>query len=103
VCGRLPRHRSRLAVAVALAAVVALVGVLARPSPPSLSTLVTGDAALAARARPLLPGALDRVSIAVVDGSAVTYAGLGADEHTLALLLNQASPDRLQLDNLLSQ
>ena len=44
--------------------------------------MVTGDAALAARARPLLPGALDRVSIAVVDGSTVTYAGFGADEHT---------------------
>ena len=78
----LPRHRSGLAVAVALAAAVALVGVLARPSPPSLSTLVTGDATLAARARPLLPGALDRVSVAVVDGAAVTYAGFGADEHT---------------------
>jgi len=58
------------------------VGVLARPSPPSLSTTVTGDAELAARARPLLPGALDRVSIAVVDGPAVTYAHFGADEHT---------------------
>src|SRR3712207_71288 len=40
------------------------------------------NAALAARARPLLPGALDRVSIAVVDGATVTYAGFGADEHT---------------------
>jgi CubicO group peptidase (beta-lactamase class C family) len=29
-----------------------------------------------------LPKALDRVSIAVVDGSAVTYANFGADEHT---------------------
>ena len=78
-----PRHRGRLAVALALAAIVALLGVLARPSPPSLSTVVTGDTELAARARPLLPGALDRVSIAVVDGSAVTYAGFGADEHGL--------------------
>src|SRR5919202_4678473 len=78
----LPRHRSRPAVAVALAAVVALLGVLARPSPPSLSTQVTGDATLAARARPLLPGALDRVSLAVVDGATVTHAGFGADEHT---------------------
>jgi CubicO group peptidase (beta-lactamase class C family) len=43
---------------------------------------VTGNAALAARARPLLPGALDRVSVAVVDGATVTYAGFGADEHT---------------------
>jgi CubicO group peptidase (beta-lactamase class C family) len=56
--------------------------VLARPSPPSLSTVLTGDAALAARARPLLHGALGHVSIAVVDGSTVTYAHFGANEHT---------------------
>jgi CubicO group peptidase (beta-lactamase class C family) len=68
--------------ALALATVVALLGVLARPSPPALSTRVTGDAALAARARPLLHGALDHVSIAVVDGSTVTYAHFGANEHT---------------------
>ena len=43
-----PRHRGRLAVALALAAIVALLGVLARPSPPSLSTVVTGDTELAA-------------------------------------------------------
>src|ERR1051325_9013387 len=55
---------------------------LARPSPPSLSTSVTGDAALAAHARPLLHGALDHVSIAVIDGSTVTYAHFGANEHT---------------------
>ena len=76
------QRRQRSVVALALAALVALLGVLARPSPPSLSTLVTGDAALAARARPLLAGALDRVSIAVVDGSTVTYAGFGANEYT---------------------
>jgi CubicO group peptidase (beta-lactamase class C family) len=76
------QHRRRAVVALALAAIVALLGVLARPSPPSLSTVVTGDAALAARARPLLQGALDRVSIAVVDGSTITYAHFGADEHT---------------------
>ena len=75
-------RRQRSVVALALAAIVALLGVLARPSPPALSTLVTGDAALAARARPLLHGALDRVSIAVVDGSTTTYAGFGANEHT---------------------
>jgi CubicO group peptidase (beta-lactamase class C family) len=69
-------------VALVLAAIIALLGVLARPSPPSLSTRVAGDAALAARARPLLPGALDRVSIAVVEGSTVTYAHFGANEHT---------------------
>ena len=77
-----PHDRGRTAVALALAAIVALLGVLARPSPPALSPLVTGDAALAARARPLLHGALDRVSIAVVDGTTVTYAGFGANEHT---------------------
>ena len=32
--------------------------------------------------RPRLPGALDRVSIAVVDGSSITYASFGANEHT---------------------
>jgi CubicO group peptidase (beta-lactamase class C family) len=71
-----------VAVALALAAAVVLVGVLARPSPPALSAQVTGDAALAARARPLLPGALDRVSIGVVDGPSTTYTSFGADEHT---------------------
>jgi hypothetical protein len=77
-----PQHRTRTVVALALAALVVLLGVLAQPSPPSLSTLVTGNAALAARAQPLLAGALDHVSIAVVDGSTTTYAGFGADEHT---------------------
>ena len=68
--------------ALGLGAIVAVVGALSRPSPPSLSTQVTGDAELAARARPLLSGALDRVSIAVVDGPTTTYASFGADEHT---------------------
>lgn len=76
------QRRQRIGVALALAALVALLGVLARPSPPSLSTMVTGDVVLAARSRPLLAGALDHVSIAVVDGSTTTYAGFGADEHT---------------------
>jgi CubicO group peptidase (beta-lactamase class C family) len=79
---KLLQYRRRRVVALALAATVALLGVLARPSPPSLSLAVTGDAVLAARARPLLHGALDRVSIAVIDGSSVTYAHFGADEHT---------------------
>jgi len=61
---------------------VALPSVLNRPSPPSLSTLVTGDATLAAQVRPHLSGALDRVSIAVIDGATVTYAHFGANEHT---------------------
>lgn len=69
-------------IAFALAALVALPGVLTRPSPPTLSTLVTGNAALAERARPFLHGAIDHVSIAVIDGATVTYAHFGANEHT---------------------
>ncbi len=69
-------------IALALGLSVALLGLLARPAPPTLSTMVTGNAELAARARALLPGALDRVSIAVVDGATITYAHFGADEHT---------------------
>src|ERR1700704_3598079 len=71
-----------LGLAAALAAIVAMAGALSRPSPPSLSTTVTGDADLAARARPLLSGALDRVSIAVLDGTTVTYANFGAKQGT---------------------
>lgn len=77
-----PRAVGRSAVALVLAAIIVLLGVLARPSPPSLSTAVTGDAALAARALPLLHGARDHVSIAVIDGPTVTYAHFSADEHT---------------------
>ena len=76
-------RRATVAVAVMLAASVALIGVLARPHPPSLSTDVTGDLALAARARPHLAGALDRVSIATVDGTTVTYAHFGANGDTV--------------------
>jgi CubicO group peptidase (beta-lactamase class C family) len=72
-----------LGLALTLAASLILLGsAFTRPSPPSLSTTVTGSADLAARARPLLAGALDRVSIAVVDGSTVTYASFGANEET---------------------
>lgn len=78
----LAQQRRRTLVAFALAALVALPGVLARPNPPALSTRVTGNAALAERARPFLHGALDRVSIAVIDGTTVTYAHFGANEHT---------------------
>jgi hypothetical protein len=66
------RRRGVIAVAVVLATSVALFGVLVRPQPPPLSTTVTGDAALAARALPQLSAALDRVSIAVIDGATVT-------------------------------
>ncbi len=76
-----PQRRVRIVVALALATCVALLGVLAQPSPPSLSSMVTGDAALAARVRPYLQGPLDRVSIATIDGDTVTYANFGANEH----------------------
>jgi CubicO group peptidase (beta-lactamase class C family)/uncharacterized membrane protein len=72
----------RTGIALALGLFAALIGILVRPTPPTLSTKVTGDAELAARAQALLPGALDRVSIAVVDGAITTYAHFGADEHT---------------------
>ena len=77
-----PRRRSHIVVAVALAAIVALLGVLARPSPPSLSTHVTGDPELAAAVRPHLQGALDRVSVVTIDGDTVTYAHFGANNDT---------------------
>jgi hypothetical protein len=51
---QLPQHRRRTVVALALAAIVALLGVLARPSPRSLSTSVTGDAAQQDAARTLI-------------------------------------------------
>ena len=79
-----PPHRSPrvIALALALAALVALLGMLARPNPPTLSTRVSGDPALAAAARPLLRGALDRASIAVIDGDTVAYAHFGASDDT---------------------
>lgn len=77
-----PPRLSHRIVALTLAAIVALLGVLARPNPPSLSTRVTGDPALAATARPLLRGALDRVSVAIIDGDSVTYVHFGADNDT---------------------
>ncbi|HEY8600697.1 MAG TPA: serine hydrolase domain-containing protein [Thermomicrobiales bacterium] len=73
---------SRALIAIALAVVVALLGTLTMPRPPSLSTNVTGDPQLAARARPLLTGALDRVSVASIEGDKVTYAHFGASETT---------------------
>jgi hypothetical protein len=42
--------RGLLGLAAGLAAIVAMAGALSPPSPPSLSTTVTGDADLAARA-----------------------------------------------------
>jgi len=77
-----PRRRWHFVVALALAAIVALLGVLARPSPPSLSTHVTGDPELAAAVRPHLQGALDRVSVVTIDGDTVTYAHFGANNDT---------------------
>ena len=77
-----PRRRSHIVVALTLATIVVLLGVLARPSPPSLSTQVTGDPALAATVRPNLPGVGDRVSVVTIDGDTVTYAHFGANNDT---------------------
>jgi CubicO group peptidase (beta-lactamase class C family) len=79
----IPRRGPRRLVALGLGALVALLGALAMPHPPALSMTVTGDPALAAAARPLLRGALDRVSIAIIDGDSVTYAHFGADGDTV--------------------
>lgn len=76
-------RRATIAMATLLGLSVALIGTVARPVPPSLSTKVTGDAALAALALPYLDGALDKVSMAVVDGDTVTYANFGADSDTV--------------------
>ncbi len=75
--------RATMVVATVLALGVVLVGTVARPVPPSLSTRVTGDSALAAAALPYLDGALDRVSIAVVDGESVSFANFGAESDTV--------------------
>ncbi len=80
--GRTVRSRRFIALGLIAGSVLAFLGVAARPEPRALSGESTGDPGLAAEARPLLDGALDRVSIAVVDGSSVTFAGFGADEHT---------------------
>ena len=78
-----PPQRATIAVATLLALSVALIGTVVQPVPPSLSTVVTGDSALARLALPYLDGALDRVSIAVVDGDKVTHANFGADGDTV--------------------
>ncbi|HZG65896.1 MAG TPA: serine hydrolase domain-containing protein [Herpetosiphonaceae bacterium] len=77
-----PPRRTRIAVALALATCVALLGMLVEPHRPTLSTVVTGDAALAARVRPYLQGAFDRVSVATIDGDTVTSANFGATDDT---------------------
>ena len=77
-----PRHRMRSVVALALAAGITMLGLLVRPNPPSLSTMVTGDAALAARVQPYLQGPLDRVSVATIDGDTVTSTNFGASDDT---------------------
>ena len=71
------QRRGRIVVALSLAAVVALLGVLARPSPPSLSTTVTGDVALAAHRNRLAEIRLDRqevVRILAADAVAIGIA-----------------------------
>jgi CubicO group peptidase (beta-lactamase class C family) len=75
-------NRSQLLVALSIGVMVATLGVLARPQPPTLSHIVSGDVALAERARPYLEGALDKVSIAMIDGDTVTFAHFGATNDT---------------------
>src|SRR5689334_184850 len=62
------RHPARIAIAVVLAAAVFALGLVVRPSPPTLASSVSGDPALIERARPLLTGTRDRVSVAQIDG-----------------------------------
>ncbi len=81
--GRARVRPALMVIAVVLGAMVAAAGVFLVPRVPSLSTQITGDQGLAVQARPHLDGALDVVSIATVDGAAVTYAGFGADENTV--------------------
>lgn len=77
-----PHRHMRIVIALALAMCVALLGLLVRPRQPILSTMVTGDAALAARVLPYLQGSLDQVSIATIEGDTVTYANFGAHDDT---------------------
>jgi CubicO group peptidase (beta-lactamase class C family) len=76
-------RRGTIAVATLFALSVAFIGTVARPVPPLLSAKVSGDPTLAAVALPYLDGALDRVSIAVVDGGIVSYANFGAESDTV--------------------
>ena len=66
-------RRTRIVVALMLAACNTLLGVLVRPRQPTLSTMMIGDVALAARVRPYLQGAVDRVSVATIDGDTVLF------------------------------
>jgi CubicO group peptidase (beta-lactamase class C family) len=80
------RQTTRTMLTAAAAAVVVLVGgVLAAPRPPTLSAEVTGDTDLAtslAAAADSEKGARDTLAAAVIGPDGVTFAGLGADEHT---------------------
>lgn len=76
------QRRVRIVVALVLATCVALLGMYVHPRQLTLSTMVTGDAALAARVKPYLDGPLDRVSVATIDGDRITYASFGAQNDT---------------------
>lgn len=78
-----PPRRMHIVVALALAMGVALFGMLNQPRQPTLSTVVTGDVALAARVRPYLEGVFDRVSVATIDGDTVTSTNFGATDDTV--------------------
>jgi CubicO group peptidase (beta-lactamase class C family) len=81
--GRATARPGLLVGAVVLGAMVAAAGVFLAPRLPTLSTQISGEQGLAVQALPYLDGALDVVSVASVDDSAVAYAGFGADENTV--------------------
>jgi CubicO group peptidase (beta-lactamase class C family) len=74
-----------LLVAAAAALVALVVGAAAIPRPPVLSSEVSGDDALVAEVRDRIagmPGARDRLSVAVIDGDEVRTATFGATDAT---------------------
>ncbi|MGG7466501.1 serine hydrolase domain-containing protein [Plantibacter sp. YIM 135347] len=79
------RSRSTLVIALAAAVATAVVGVLLIPRPTELSADVSGDEAIIATVRKQLteiPGARERVSVAVIDGDRVRTANFGATDTT---------------------
>lgn len=78
-------RRPRTMIAAAIAALVVIVGIAVAPRPPHLSTATSGDARLIERVTASLSdsgGTLDRVSVAVIEGSSVRRAHFGADDAT---------------------
>lgn len=72
-----------MAVVIGIAAL--MIGILARPERPSLSTQTSGDPALVEQVRSELaaqPGVRDRLSVALIDGNTVRWAHFGAAANT---------------------